>query len=354
MSVVNTLCIDSRKIDVIDIVNTVDINKTEIIGIIDDSLLLNYLCTLSFMTTWPRVLFGLVSEYCRNIPPPVCYIFGGCISLDGLTVKPVLRQSNQMIDNIWSNLPSMLTERSHCGVCNIGDSIYVMGGVDGTNQVISTVDRLHLTSMKWSIEKPMPLPKYGFGCVSVGNDIYCIGGFDNAYVDTQSVFRYETKSDIWHAVAPVSLSRQNFSCTLLNNHIYVFGGYGINSCEMFNVSNNRWTEIASMLHERSHSCAVVVNNDNILVLGGRRKDGQQLDTVEEYSPILNRWRPMDWKLPKPRSTFAAWYDRNNNTLYIGLGLLPNVYMRQLIDSAEWVIVTTCSPRFGFGWTTIST
>jgi N-acetylneuraminic acid mutarotase len=310
-------------------------------------ILVIHLSTLSELVTWPMVLFQILGEYCRNIPPPVCYIFGGHANND---------ECIRWVNNKWCNdLPPLPTkERYDCGVCNIGDSIYVVGGTNSMGSALSNVDRLHLPTMKWSSSRAIPEARHGHGCISVNGDIYCLGGYDNDFSEVNSMIRYDTKEDTWVNAPSMEEKRERSSYAVLGDHIFVFGGLTTNSCEMFNITNNRWEKIASLSHNRSSACAVVVDNDTILLLGGH-VNGRVVDTVEEYSHKSNSWRTLSWRLPEPRSRFAAWYDtnNNNNALYITSGLSPSIYIRQPIDTGTWTLVAICpAGRQSFGWTIV--
>jgi N-acetylneuraminic acid mutarotase len=100
--------------------------------------------------------------------------------------------------------------------------------------------------------------------------------------------------------------------------------------------------------KRSQSCTCVVDG-KILVLGGAipTSDGKSAvvtDIIEEYDPITNKWRVMDFTLPDGRSTFGCSYDSSNQSLMIFGGWpidLPSyICSLKIGDKHEWVKINT--------------
>jgi N-acetylneuraminic acid mutarotase len=315
-------------------------------------IMVNHLCTLSTLMTWPRTLFEILSEYCRDIPP-VCYIFGGC---NIKTTTGSVATCGRIVDDIWFDLPSMVMVRDSCGACHIGDYIYVTGGYGIYGVPTSTVERLHLPTSKWSMVQEMPgYSRTCHGCVAVDDCLYSIGGRDRG--NGKAVYRYETNNNVWSKIPSTNHGRYQSSYVVLNKRIYAFGGIHCdNTCEMFDVLTSQWIDIAPMTIARHNACAVAVG-DKILLLGGR-STLSMLDTVDEYTPTSNSWRELTWTLPRRDENFAAWYDSSNKALYIASGHQQSaldgiIYMRNPIDIGEWTVVTTWPKRFTFGWTIVA-
>jgi hypothetical protein len=326
-------------------------NRATLVGDDDDDtrIMINYLCTLPSLMAWPSVLFEIIGEYCRDIPP-VCYIFGG---FDGN--REAVATCGRLVDGEWFELPSMNMSRNSCGVCHIGEYIYITGGQGQYSTTLVTVDQLHVPTLKWSSGSPLPEPRTLHGCVAVDGDMYVIGGVDHGREDCNSMYRYESKSRVWTIAPSMKRARNSGTYVVLDKRIYALGGKGTISCEMFDIESNRWSDIASLSHPRYLACAVKVEDNNILLIGGADIYGKSLNVIDEYNPISNSWRRLSLTLPCPRKNVTSWYDFGSKSLYIAFGLptlaCNNVYMRHHpADTGEWVLVKECRPRFGFGWT----
>jgi hypothetical protein len=319
----------------------------------EDIKLVNHLCSLPVLVTWPRVLFEIVNEYCHNIPP-ICYVFGG------VNLSKMFSTCGRIVDGEWTYLPSTLSPRYLCAASRVGEYIYVTGGKILEEESQTKVERLHIPTLQWSTTSPLPEPRRSHACVTVGDTFYCIGG-DDGQQTKNSVYRYETTNGngIWTLAASMHHSRSSAACVVLNKCIYVFGGEhrgdsDIQSSEMYNVTNNHWSDIAEIPQNRSNATAVALNDNTILLLGGQL-NGVALDIVDEYSIATNCWRRLSWALPGSRSCFASWYDASTDALYIALGRPSynscNIYVSRPVGSGNWVMMKTCAFRFGFGWCT---
>jgi hypothetical protein len=318
-------------------------------AVIDDNVVTNHLLTLSVLDDLPRALLEMIAEYCHDIPP-VCYIFGGII-VDENNVET----NGRIINDKWFDLQSTPIQRESSGACRIGDTVYVTAGCDIHGNTLKTVDRLHLPTLKWSTGQELPESRQRHGCVAVDDDMYIIGGMDYRGRACRSMFRYESKTGTMVHAPPMKSSRHLASYVVLNKRIYALGGYDTESCEMYDTSTNQWTYIASMMPQQSLTCAVIVDG-NILLLGGEFSYTVTMtDTINEYSPSLNNWRTLNWKLPFCHTISAAWYDSARKALYVVLTERRSqntMYVRQPINTGNWVIVSHFPARINFGWTIV--
>ena len=71
------------------------------------------------------------------------------------------------------------TARGNLAATAIGDSVYVIGGLDGTNRALADVQRYDLNTNTW---EPMPrlfIARQGCAAVAVGDRLYVFGGIDD-------------------------------------------------------------------------------------------------------------------------------------------------------------------------------
>ena len=71
------------------------------------------------------------------------------------------------------------------------------------------------------------------------------------------------------------------------------GGIGRDSCEQYNINDDKWTSIANLNQKKSLISAYILKNRFIYVFGG-----YEIETIEEYE-ILQRqeWKLLELKLP---------------------------------------------------------
>ncbi|XP_077289997.1 kelch-like protein 28 [Arctopsyche grandis] len=187
-----------------------------------------------------------------------------------------------------------------------------------TNEVCS----LDLATKDLTELKPMQQQKYLFATAVMNDQVFVIGGLSEIYKN----YKFG--------------SFQNFVSPQ---------GHGANkplrSVERYNIVMNSWTSVASMLAERYHHEAVVLDG-NIYVIGG--SDGNTvLNTMEIYITKRN-----EWKLAPPmtvqRSEFAAVALGGYIYAIGGINGIPLVSVERLdIKENTWSSVASLpEARFG--------
>lgn len=101
-----------------------------------------------------------------------------------------------------SRLPKMETERSDFGSAVIGDTVYVCGGLDNSNNSASTERKtvlrstqIYSSSLGWRRTCPMNKPRKNFALLAYNKKLYAIGGTTKGTRDLVEV--YDPKRDKW-------------------------------------------------------------------------------------------------------------------------------------------------------------
>jgi hypothetical protein len=76
----------------------------------------------------------------------------------------------------WTQVSPMCICRTRFGMCEMLGYMYVTGGTDCDDNLLSTVERYNPSSDTWSDVAAMPGVRYGHGTCSVGGSMYVIGG----------------------------------------------------------------------------------------------------------------------------------------------------------------------------------
>ena len=88
----------------------------------------------------------------------------------------------------------------NCGGCN-----YAIGGVDGNDQILKTVEKFDLVVNKWCNVKEMNHARMDHAACVLRGKIYVVGG-DNDDGDVNSVECYDPANDSWSVVDNVTHS----------------------------------------------------------------------------------------------------------------------------------------------------
>src|SRR5437899_1968385 len=109
------------------------------------------------------------------------------------------------------------------------------------------------------------------------------------------VLEDRTVPAFWTTVTPMGTARKLLAGTLgSDGRIYVIGGANaaftiLNTVECYSPTLNKWTNVAPMPTARQDPAAAVGPNGRLLVMGGFTAGGTALATVESYNPNTDTW-----------------------------------------------------------------
>jgi len=177
------------------------------------------------------------------------YLIGGGIG-GGLIPTNIVRKYDSLSDT-WSTvapIPQTGGIRAFGAAVNVGGSVYVFGGYDGTSS-LNTVHIYNEAGGTWSRGANMPGPRFGPAVATDGTLIWVIGGFDGGFTETNTVWSYDPSGDTWTpglAAMPIPLGRIH-GVALPDGTVHVFaGGFdGVNH-RVYDTVANSWSVAAAM------------------------------------------------------------------------------------------------------------
>jgi len=129
----------------------------------------------------------------------------------------------------------------------------------------------------------------------------------------------------WTYTTPMSIPRCLHTANKLpDGRILVTGGYSGNpnlgykptsKCEIYDPNTNSWSEIAPMLSSRFRHTTTLLENGEVLVVGGTQEI-EALNTAEIYNFDSNEWH-IDLRLPEGIMGHTANLLKNGDVLIIG-------------------------------------
>ena len=212
--------------------------------------------------------------------------------------------------NSWSSITPMLNKKVLHGTVQTNGKIYIIGGnieqcSGESNGLTNTCEMYDPGSDTWKQISAMNQKRAGSGVVTYGKYIYALGGNINLHTilnptglsditDTCEV--YDISMNRWSLIAPLTTARCLHQAVQINGIIYIIGGEttgGVtNTCEKYDIIKSTWTAFTSMSTARA-SHTVVANENYIYVFGGWNKGdyGQfyTLNSVEVYDIQNNKW-----------------------------------------------------------------
>jgi N-acetylneuraminic acid mutarotase len=286
-----------------------------------------------------------------------------------LITSPALAQS-------WSEGTTMPTARSEITATNIGDDIYVLGGFDGSGNVLDVVEVYNVKNNSWESIAPLPQPLHHTAAASYDGKIYVVGGFiSREWIPTNQLFiydpirnqwtegksmpsprgalnalfvkgtlyavggqdqarilnineAYDPLTDSWISKAPMITGRHHAASTTVDDKIYVIGGriagssplVNVNVNEMYDIKTGKWTEVGSMPSKRSGIAASAINN-SFFVFGGEDLT-KTYNNSEKYDTEDGKWTSQE-PMPNSRHGLAA-VSVDNRIFVIGGGSSPGL------------------------------
>lgn len=176
-------------------------------------------------------------------------------SLDGKIY--VLCTSNNLFSydptqNTWDCVPSTPSNESEIhGACLVAcsNNLYVIGGLDVNNTVMSRSLKFDPETLEWSVLTPMSVQRYLASAVTKANKIYVIGGLQ----------QYESDAM----------------------------GCALGSCEVYNIERDHW-EMLPKLQNPRYSAGIACVWDDIYIFGGEH-EGETQDNVEYFNEEKGHW-----------------------------------------------------------------
>jgi len=241
----------------------------------------------------------------------------------------------------------------------VGGKMYVLGGLAPGWKPRGLVFEYAAATNTWAKKKPMPLPAHHLAVVELNGKIYVFGGFvppqsgPPAWVPIDNAWEYDPAADSWKALAPMPTKRGSAVAAAVGGKIYVIGGgttspgakepsihparphLAVGTVEEYDPATNGWRARAPMPTPRNHAGVGVVGG-KIYVIGGRTgaafiSVGTNVDVVEEYDPVSDRWGPPKARMPTARSAVA--YATYKDRIYIAGG----EFQDQTLMAAFWVV-----------------
>ena len=142
-------------------------------------------------------------------------------SLVGSSIVDVFNFSTQKWDTTAGNLN---TPRVHATAVALGDSIYVMGGVDDHGNVLRSVEVYDTTTKTWRYASSMSYSREGAASVVYGDSIFVFGGVGRANVFNRTVEFYSPETGSWSLADTLIWGRAFHHAVRFGKYIYIFGG----------------------------------------------------------------------------------------------------------------------------------
>jgi len=169
-----------------------------------------------------------------------------------------------------------------------GGAIYVLGGFDGTLNIVDAVQIYDVATCTWSDGPSLPAPMHHANAAVVGDTIYVLGyatGFD--FAAHGDVYALEDGAWVARAAMPTGTERSASAVGVIDGKIYVAGGLRgdpVADVSVYDPVADAWTTLDPLPAARDHGCGGAI--DGVLYLAGGR-----LGDPESHQPDTYAYTP---------------------------------------------------------------
>lgn len=208
----------------------------------------------------------------------------------------------------WRELAPMPTPRAFAAAVSIGRRIYVLGGINTSQEPLAIVEEFDVTSGTWHRRPDLRTPRSRFAAVAAGGRILALGGHSSSG-NLNGTEIYHPLSGRWELGPQLLLARHGHAAVVADGVVYVLGGYAsfdgvtagpVAAVEALKLTNSFWERRADLPTARGFFGAVAVGKE-IYAIGGRLLSGSP---IERYSVASNKWDVLG-EMPAPRQRFGA-------------------------------------------------
>ncbi|XP_077294021.1 uncharacterized protein LOC143916696 [Arctopsyche grandis] len=226
-------------------------------------------------------------------------IFGGALNFNE-HLNDVI--SFELATKIITNLAPMEEKKGKMGVAQIGDFIYVCGGIGDNGTVYNTLERYDPKADSWTFMAPMEIKRYYHAVDVWDGKMYAAGGVDDKSDYLKSLEIYDPKLNQWTLGTPMEIERYKFSIVFIDGSLFALGGAWTmsisnqnNDGEILNLDTQKWTNISNTLEYTTWNSAVAFNN-KIIIYGNYKNNYEfnpETTSLSELNPNkINRTSPM--------------------------------------------------------------
>ncbi|MFA3784083.1 kelch repeat-containing protein [Melioribacteraceae bacterium 4301-Me] len=183
----------------------------------------------------------------------------------------------------WSLTDSLNYERTTGYTATLLDNgnVLVAGGYylyPGSSKYLKSCEIYDVNSAQWVVTDSLKIDNaYHTATKLLNGKVLIAGGFSATQKALANCEIYDPLANQWQEAAPLNIARYDHSATLLpDGKVLITGGLNyanpqspwLNSCELYDLAENTWTVVDSLLIPRANHSAIILKNGLLLIFGG--------------------------------------------------------------------------------------
>lgn len=185
--------------------------------------------------------------------------------------------------------------------------ILVIGGINDDNEdaALKTTELYDPLNEKWKNVSSMNYPRYGHTATLLTNGkVLVVGGVDLTFSSSNNAELFDSSTETWTVTGSMFNARSKHTASLLRNGKVLVAGGGtggqevipgfnpLKTAEIYNLSAGMWTNTDSLHYTRTWYTTSILENGDILVIGGRMDSEYGLYTSELYNSSTDTYIPL--------------------------------------------------------------
>lgn len=185
--------------------------------------------------------------------------------------------------DIWVDCASAPRERYRFAAAEVNGKLYIVGGRDVMDQIVTEVDVYDPVSDTWATPYVWEDATSDNGVFADGDDLYLVGGYDQNYtVAHNSLTKLSTIDFIAETLSSMSTGRGDLGVISVpesdgSSSHYAIGGAGVDFCTMLNtvesydIASDTWIILGVLTLPRADMALGVIDSE-LFVIAGETKD----------------------------------------------------------------------------------
>lgn len=163
-------------------------------------------------------------------------------------INEIFVWKNNIKNRRYYNESKLIKSRRFYGITTFNDKIWVVGGIDNSNNYLNSVEIYDPNIEKWIIDdSPIINKRHNCKLMVIKNNLYVVGGDIN--IDKLTIEKYDRK---WKLVTEIKCNKENYHTLILDSRLFLFYNEICTDyityypdkiiCKIYDFDNNKWDD----------------------------------------------------------------------------------------------------------------
>jgi hypothetical protein len=186
--------------------------------------------------------------------------------------------------------------RQEAAVAAIGAEVYVLGGLDETERLLTRVEVYDTLTGAWRAGPELPVPMSHANVIVLEGRLYVLGFLGRRYVPDGRGYVFDPAAGAWTPGPglPPGRVRGGSGLDARGGRIYVIGGSAVRAvalCDVLDPATGTWTPLPDLPEPRDHLAARFVGGELLVAGGTAGVPEATLATTWALDEAGAAWRP---------------------------------------------------------------